>query len=489
VAVPRGDADHRRGRVCLRAHWQQRGLRLYRDLWFDRPQGIFVVYSAILRALGESTTAIRLGAAVYNACTTALVGALTARWWGDRAGLVAAAIYGTSSASPVLEGFTANGELFMAAPVLLSVMFAERRRGFLAGLSMALAVTIKPTALPAGLGAVTAIGARPRELRNLCAGLLVGLGISVVHGLSSDARTFLYAVAGFRLQAHSALALRTDLFDGLRWSLPGVIAGLLPVWCLAVSGAIARGGQGEMRGAAVARALVAGSAAGVTAGGSWYWHYYLGLLPGVAMLAGRGVVRRQPGRILLALTVVALWRNLRLIGRTPAETSRRVFERPAYLASRAIAEYIKARTTEVDTIYASFAQTDLYFLSGRRSAARQLYWTEINRVPGAFESLLQTLGDPAVRPKYIVEIDHDLEAPGRAAPFWALVQQHYYWETSIESFPLFRARHGAEAASSSAWPVRAASTLPVTSGRRRRPAVDRGATGMTTGRDADAHVL
>src|SRR5438552_574059 len=84
------------------AHWQKRGFRLYRDLWFDRPQGIFVVYSAILRVLGESTPRIRLGAALYNTCTTALVGVLTARWWGGRAGLAAAAIYGTSSASPVL---------------------------------------------------------------------------------------------------------------------------------------------------------------------------------------------------------------------------------------------------------------------------------------------------------------------------------------------------------------------------------------------------
>jgi len=149
-----------------------------------------------------------------------LIGALAARWWGERAGLSAAAVFGISSASPVLEGFTANGELLMAAPVALSVLLAERRQAFLAGLSAALAATIKPTALPSALAAVVSTGAKPSQLRNFTGGLLLGLGIAAAHGIATDARTYVYSVLGFRLKAHSAVAQRADLLEAVSWSLP-----------------------------------------------------------------------------------------------------------------------------------------------------------------------------------------------------------------------------------------------------------------------------
>jgi hypothetical protein len=265
------------------AYWQRRGLRLYRELWFDRPQAIFALYGAMLRVLGESTSAIRLGAGAYNALTTALVGILACSWWGRRAGLSAAAIFGVSSASPVLEGFTANGELFMAAPVLLSVILAERRHAFLAGLSTALATGIKPTAMPSALAPIVTLRTRPQGLVEFLAGLALGLGLTAAHGFASSRRAYLEAVLGFRLKSHSALALRADLMGALRWSAPESIIALLPVWWLAALGILRRG-----NGVATASALLVGSLAGVASGGSWFWHYYLGVLPAASLLAARG---------------------------------------------------------------------------------------------------------------------------------------------------------------------------------------------------------
>jgi hypothetical protein len=192
-------------------------------------------------------------------------------------------------------------------------------------------------------------------------------------------------------------------------------------------------------------AWLAGSFLAAAAGGYWYWHYYVGLVTPLALLAGAGLARllarRMPPAAWAALSgaaLVAVAFNARLIGPTPEQTSWLIYRRPAYLASREIAGYLRAHTAEADRIYAAFAQADLYHVSGRRSAGLHLYWTEINRVPGALESLLEAMDDPQRRPLYVVQIDRELEVPGRADPFWRRVERLYRQETVIGGFPLYR---------------------------------------------------
>src|ERR687887_451623 len=86
------------------AHWLARGLALYRDLWFDRPQGIFVVYGALLLFFGESTEAIRLGAALYNLATTLLLYLLAAHLMGWRAGVAPPGGFPLGPARPRIRG-------------------------------------------------------------------------------------------------------------------------------------------------------------------------------------------------------------------------------------------------------------------------------------------------------------------------------------------------------------------------------------------------
>ncbi|MBI3972827.1 MAG: glycosyltransferase family 39 protein [Chloroflexi bacterium] len=541
-------------------HWLGQGLVLYRDLWFDRPQGIFLVYTALIGLLGDSTEAIRFGAALYNAATTLCLYALASRLLGRRAGLAAAGTFAVASASPVIEGFTANGELFMNLPVVLSLLLATHSRPVAAGVLLAVAGAIKPTALPAAApavlvallpalnrsGVLTAtagdrtwlVGAyrhTPSRRRwayvntplqrlfvfgrfvrmqgpwwlgrdvlvpglKCGAGLAIGLAPFIAHGLAIDPQTYWFSVAGFRAQAHSVFSAGNAGVRELLLTSPSVFAALLPVWLLAAAGLL--GGGWRTRGGAIGLALLAGSLAGAAAGGYWYWHYYAGLLPGAALLAGSGLVRLYPsipqpfvpqrergalrgrspgivghgwlvggrrGEALAAMTVdwasavrrmfrpyvapatalvlastaiIALVFNIRLVGATPEQTSWNLYRRPAYLASKRIAEYVRARTSESDRIYAAFAQADLYLLSHRRSAGNHLYWTEINRVPGAFEAVVAALDDPARRPKYVIGVDDDLEVSGRAARFWARVEQLYQRETTIGGFPIYRLRDG-----------------------------------------------
>jgi hypothetical protein len=474
------------------AHWLRRGLSLYTDLWFDRPQGIFLVYGAQMALLGESTEAIRLGAALYNAVTTLLVYALGATLATPLAGLAAAGIFALASASPAIEGFTANGELYMNLPVVACLLLAARRRWLWSGVALALAFAIKPTALLgaapplavlAGWEAIAhsamgrALGLKPQAESSRSpsgalgesgrggtwsgvvrravltgAGSLLGLAPFVAHGVATDPQLYWYSVVGFRVQSHSALSVGGALVRDLLQTAPTVTAALLPVWLLALYGAWT---ERRTRAGLAGAALLGGAIAGAAAGGYWYWHYYVGLVPGAALLAGLGAARllsamgevdaravlghaRRRGALLLAIaTVVAVAFNARLVG-TAHETSWRVYGRPAYLASARIAEHVRAHTGERDTIYAAFAQADLYHLAGRRSTGRHLYWTEINRVPGALEQVIDALDDPARRPAYVIQIERELEVPGRSAPFWERVERFYTPETEIGGFTLYR---------------------------------------------------
>ena len=190
-------------------------------------------------------------------------------------------------------------------------------------------------------------------------------------------------------------------------------------------------------------AFLGGSLLGAAAGGHWYWHYYVGLLPAAALLGAFALSTSTPRWLPPALGILllpAVFFNARLIGATPEETSLRLYERPAYVASKEIAAHVRAGTRDSDRIYVAFAQADLYHLTGRRSAGRHLYWTEINRVPDAFEELLATMQDATRRPVYVIEIDRELEQPGRAAPFWEEVARNYEIERVINGYRLFRVR-------------------------------------------------
>jgi hypothetical protein len=458
------------------AHWLGRGLSLYRDLWFDRPQGIFLIFSAQMALLGESTEAIRLGAALYNAGSAVALFALGASLHTPFTGLAAAALFGIASASPAIEGFTANGELYMNLPLLISLGLASRRRWLAAGVLLAFACAVKPTAIAGAAPTVAVLllwpqdGMRPvfhsvvRHAAFFASGAVLGALPFIVHGLSTDPYLYFYSVIGFRFESHSAFSAGTALLGDLGQTAPTVLAALAPLWLIAAIGVFR---AWRTRIGAVAIAYCAGSFLGAAAGGYWYWHYYSALVPGAALLAGAAIDRALGGQLqageLLARVVAVVRRprlpadalaigsavlsvglstffNVRLMGETPEETSWLIYHRPAYMASREVAAYLRENTSEGDGVYAAFAQADLYYLSGRRSAGRHLYWTEINRVPGALDDVIETLDDPARRPVYVIQIDRELEASGRAAAFWERVSRNYVPERQIGGITLHRKR-------------------------------------------------
>jgi len=171
------------------AHFWSTDYMPYRDIPFDRPQGIFLIYRLAL-AMGEGIGAIRLFAALWNGLTAvavlfsirALFGtgrrAVTGAWLG-------AALFAVFSTAPRIEGFTANAELFTLLPLTLSALFTWRRQWLLAGLAAGMATAIKPNGVSGLLLAVAwlvVMRARWRDVGVLLAGFAVAPGLCLAHG-------------------------------------------------------------------------------------------------------------------------------------------------------------------------------------------------------------------------------------------------------------------------------------------------------------------
>src|SRR5690242_17367556 len=91
------------------------GAKLYSQVWIDRPQGLLLVYRTLLW-IADKPWAIRLGAVLFGAAITVLVGAIGWLLRRPVAGVAAAAIYAVVGIAPRLEGFTFNGELAASLP-------------------------------------------------------------------------------------------------------------------------------------------------------------------------------------------------------------------------------------------------------------------------------------------------------------------------------------------------------------------------------------
>lgn len=468
LAVPLS-ADE--GGYATAAYWWARGDTLYGSITITRPQGIFVVFRA-LDALGlGSPYGIHLSAALWVAASALALLALAARLWGRGIGLGAAALYAAVMATPWMEGYQANAELFMTLPLLLALLALVRadaaalaaRRGLLwlaaSGLLGALALLLKPaaaTVLP--LGALWLLRRRATEgnswrelvvaLAALAGGWALGLLPALAHGLLTVPDRYLSAVVFYRLGQDSllggALAYQVDYAaTNTRYLL-----GHLPLLLLAPFGFRLAAHGGERRARAFLALWALTALGGVALGGNWFLHYYQQLLPPLAVavaLVARELLRRPialPRFAALCLAACAAFvlafpiaRGV-VVGVDPATLPE---WEPGVAAAAPVAAYLAAHTTPTETIYVAYDHADIYYLAARRPAARWLYFRELGWTPGAFAEQVSRLGDPATAPRYIVGAQaFDFRGFDADGALRAIVARDYTLETTIDGVPLYR---------------------------------------------------
>jgi 4-amino-4-deoxy-L-arabinose transferase-like glycosyltransferase len=126
----------------------------YRDVFDHKTPVVYYIYAFIIKAFGGSILSIRLFSAFYSLLTTFAVFLLTLLLFEAGPALVAAGLYAVFSTGPFIQGTGANTEVFMVLPMVLALaaFVYGRKQGssswiILAGILSGLAVMIKQTAV------------------------------------------------------------------------------------------------------------------------------------------------------------------------------------------------------------------------------------------------------------------------------------------------------------------------------------------------------
>jgi 4-amino-4-deoxy-L-arabinose transferase-like glycosyltransferase len=441
------------------ARWWASGADLYGDVWVDRPQGLLLLYRGALALPGGNAFDIRLMATLWSCAIAVVLGLLVTRLAGRRAGIAAALLSGLLSTAPVIEGFTANGELMATLPALAALALTARwqvRGGlqaiFVAGLFAGAAVLVKQSGYDGGLavglwlGLAAWRGWRParealRALGAFSAGVALIVGLAALHGALTGFHDWWFAVADYRLSVESvatgSLSERWSLLtDSLRTAGPVVgalaIVALPGVW-LALR-----------RPETVLLALWLGlSLSGFALGGLFHGHYYVGPLTPLCALAALALAA-LPLRPALAVGLAVL--ILPVYKAWPAYTADGTRERSLASSSDsrivtdgAVGRYLNARTSPDDRIYALYADAGLYLAAGRRSPYPYLWYLGIQHIPGALQRLRDTLAGPGA-PRYIAvyQQPRTLDTSGRADSIGRTLTRRYTRVAVVDGVPIWR---------------------------------------------------
>lgn len=398
LSVPLTDDE---GVYAFVTYFWQKGARLYSDVWADRPQGIFVLYSIIFNTFGFAVGDIRFFAAVYNAVTCIVIGVIGRKLDSIKVGLISSFLFAIFSNGIGIEGFTANGELFMTLPICLSfyfyISFWDNRNHwklklFLSGLFASFASLIKPTALP--LLGMLMVGiylfknfqdrreSILKQLEMVILGFISGLMPAILHGLSLGIGNFFIAVIGWRILRHNLLAddFNNQVLNILQVS-PVIFLEMFLLFYFSFYALLLFKNTKRNDKLWLILLFTVFSLFGVAIGGGWFRHYFFQLVAPLSLIAAYSIVEMYTnvknklflfGPLFIGLITFLSINLSAYLESNPQKNSDKIFDNifHHYSTNSSIANYVNLRTEENDKIFIFFAHDDIYYLAKRQPA----YW-------------------------------------------------------------------------------------------------------------------
>lgn len=274
------------------------GGRLYADGGVDnKPPGIYWLYAATFEVFGRyQMTAIH---AVELVAIAATCGVLVAIGWTmscRRAGFVAAVLYGVLTASGNPRLLAANSEVFMMLPLTAAFLLLLRRQWFWSALLMVAGGAFKQVAavevllLPLAL---VFLETRPERVRGavlaaagLAAGLAAGAGLLALTGsIPGFWRWTVETLTGYA----SGNWTPANIWERAQGSLvPFALWGAFTWLAALVSVARWRSLTAPEK---LAVAWLGLSFLGAVAAGHLAWHYFIQVMPALALLAALAIER------------------------------------------------------------------------------------------------------------------------------------------------------------------------------------------------------
>jgi hypothetical protein len=169
----------------------------------------------------------------------------------------------------------------------------------------------------------------------------------------------------------------------------------------------------------------------------WHFrhHYFILLIPPVALLAG-AAIRGTPSYCVFSVALLlSLFTQREFLFRlTPLEATRELYERNPFPEAIPVANYIRAHSTKSSRIAVLGSEPEIYFYADRHSATSYIYmYALMEPQPYARimqEELIQEL--TAAAPEFVVEVAGDTswlrdeESQTRIFDWWSTYRPQHY---------------------------------------------------------------
>jgi hypothetical protein len=424
------------GRVILR------GIPPYLTAFDIKFPGSYMMYALLMALFGQTLSGVHLGVMVVNCITIVLIYLLGKRISGGLTPIVAAAAYAFMSTNISVLGFATHVTHFVVLFTIggLLILFRTGQRGgslagyLLAGVVSGAALAVKQAALllilaPVCSMIVTYFAAKPRKpVRDLAlplGGFALGVPLPLLATFG-----WLYLTGAFPkfwfwgVDFASRFGSQNGLAEGFQFfsmTFPSVVDGFALLWVMAALGLFTRlRGDARRADKSFIPLFALFSFLSVCPGLFFRQHYFITLLPAVAILAGTFTdylkKRLEKGRssasstgIALGVVVVAICAGLiskqgYFFRDDVSLISRNAYGPNPFPESIPIADYIASRTGDTDRIAILGSEPQIYFYSGRDAVTPYIdTYNLMVHHPGALAMQKEMIHDiETSKPRYIV---------------------------------------------------------------------------------------
>jgi hypothetical protein len=408
-----------------------RGLPPYVHAFSMKLPGMFYLNAGVMKLFGASIRGIHLGLLLANMVSSLLVFLVGSKLSGRSAGLVSAALFALMTVSQHLLGTFAHATHFvilfslaafclilpgergvtpyryLVAGIFFGLAFLVKQHGALFLVAAAVFVLLESRPFSAGVGnAIT-----------MAAGftvppLLTALGVFLQ---GTFANFWLWTV---KYAASYATGLPASFgWINFRSQMAEILGSMLVYWLLALAGLLAVLFGSSARARNFFLPLLVCSFLAICPGFHFRPHYFVLVVPVVALLAGAVFAPAKLPRILqnglylllFAATLFQFWSEGWFLFRAPPEE----YVKKAYQTTKpfaesvAVARYVRENSGPKDRILVLGSEPQIYFYSGRLSATGHIYmYPLMEEQPYAEAMQAGMLQDIAAnRPRFVVLVD------------------------------------------------------------------------------------
>jgi|KBSMisStaDraftv2_1062788.scaffolds.fasta_scaffold08272_2 hypothetical protein len=419
------------------------GIAPYQSVYAMKLPGTYAAYACLMAIFGQSPSGIHLGLMVVNAATIFLVFLLGLRLFGRLAGFVAGASYALLSTSESVLGFAAHATHFSVLPALAGTLLLliavenGKRMGlyFSSGLLLGLAFLMKQPGiffvLFGGLYLLKSEAKEPVAWRQLGSKLgMFSLGAAAPFLLTCFVlwragvlRKFFFWTFTYASQYASANTVLQAL-PVLKLVGPGVLGASVYLWILALLGMTAFvWDSGVRKHAWFSVAFLLFSFLAVCPGFFFRQHYFILMLPALALLVGLGVssasakfastAAMRPFAFVPVLAFAAAFaysvaeQAEFFFQMDPVAACRSVYAPNPFPEAVAIADYINTHSKKNSQIAVLGSEPEIYFYAKRHAATGYIYTYELMERQKYASTMQQEMirEIESAQPDYIVNVD------------------------------------------------------------------------------------